>query len=409
MQARHDTIQDVKPDKTSTFASIRLSVILLVSALICETFAQTPLTASQPGFPYKAEVTGSSVNVRAGKSTTTYECGKLNEGDVVEVYGEEDGWAKIAPPTGSFSWIAMQYITINVEAPTTGIVTGRNIKVYAGSDYREPMNSNVVQAVVTRGDTVQITGEMKDNYLKIFPPKGSYLWVSTRYLKQIEEPVISSPLVVLPNPAELPPDINDSIQPEMLEIDPNLPENVLSEAALLKRYYEIQEMIKAEQAKPIAQQDYSKIKKALTEIASRKDTTRAARYADFTLKRVNGYELAISVSKQLTEQDEQLAQIRANIEKARTAAIAQVQDMGKYAVIGTLKPSNVYDGAASVQRFRIQDETGKTICYVKPVGEAINKDLKVFYEKKVGLVGSIKANPESGGVIVEFTGIELIQ
>ena len=406
MQARHDAIQGVHQEKTRIFVSVPILVILLLSALFSVAFAQTPTTTLQPGFPYKAEVTGSSVNVRAGSSKQTYECGRLNVADTVEVYGEEQGFAKIVPPPGSFSWIQMQYIAINVKAPTTGIVTGKNVQVYAGSDYREPSSSSIVQTTVSRGDTVQLKAEELGGYFKIYPPKGSFLWVSTRYLKQIDEPVVQSPSII-PNPAELPADINVPLV-AVTPLDPNAAKDVLSEASLLKQYYEIQELIKVQLAKPIDEQNYTEIKKSLAVMAARKDTVRAARYADFTLKKIQGYELAISVSRQISAQDLQLAATRDKIEKALAERITQIQNLGRFAVIGTLKPSSVFDGSPDMQRFRIQDDKGKTICYVKPVGVAKTKDMTVYFDKKVGLVGKIMVYPNSGGALVEFTEIELI-
>jgi len=406
MQARRDTIQDVRQEKTNTFVARWICAILLVSAFFSAAFAQTLTTALQPGFPYKAEVTGSSVNVRSGKGMQTYECGRLNVADTVEVYGEEEGWAKIVPPPGSFSWIAMQYIAINAEAPTTGIVTGKNIRVYAGSDYREPLSSNVVQATVNRGDTVQLKAEEKDGYFKIHPPKGSFLWVSTRYLKQIDQPVVQ-PNITIPNPAELPADINVPVV-SVVQVDPNAPQDVLSEASLLKQYYEIQAQIKVQLAKPIGEQDYTEIKKALAEMAARTDTVRAARYADFTLKKIQGYQLAISVSKQMSDAELQLAATKEKIEKALTERIAQIENLGRFAVIGVLKPSSVFDGSPDMQRFRIQDDNGKTICYVKPINQAKTKDMTVYFNKKVGLVGKIMVHPNAGGALVEFNEIELM-
>ncbi|MCP4453124.1 MAG: SH3 domain-containing protein [Planctomycetes bacterium] len=407
MQARHDTIQDVHQKEKSTFFKTRIFVILLVSALFSTAFAQTLSTTMQPGFPYKAEVTGSSVNIRSDKSIKTYECGRLNVGDTVEVIGEEEGWAKIVPPPGSFSWIAMQYIAINAEDPTTGIVTGKNIQVYAGSDYREPRSSSIVQATVNRGDRVQLKAEEKDGYFKIHPPKGSFLWVSTLYLKQIAQPVIQRPIIPIPDPTELPADINKPLVPT-IKIDPNASKDALSEAALLKQYYEIQAQIKAQLGKPIDEQNYTEIKKALLEMASRKDTVNTARYADFTLKKIQGYELAISVSAQLSASDLQMAQTKEKIEKALAAQIAQIENLGRFAVIGTLKPSIVFDGSPDTKRFRIQDAKGKTICYVKPVGLAKTKDMTAYFDKKVGLVGKITVSSTGGSAMVEFSEISLI-
>ncbi len=407
MQARCDTIQDVRQEKTGTFVKGWIAAILFVSAFFSIASAQTSITSLQPGFPYKAEVTGTAVNIRSGKGMKTYECGRLNVADTVEVLGEEEGWAKIVPPPGSFSWIAMKYIAINADFPTTGIVTGKNIQVYAGSDYREPSSSNVVQTVVNRGDTVQLKAEEKDGYFKIHPPKGSFLWVSARYLNQINEPV-PLPQIILPNPAELPDDINTPVV-SVSKVDPNAAQGVSSEASLLKKYYEIREKIKVQLVKPIGEQDYAEIKKELTEMAARKDTVRAGRYADFTLKKIQGYELAISVSQQVFAQEQKLVQTQDKIDKALAERIAQVKDMGRFAVIGILKPSTIFEGNADVQRFRIQDIKGKTICYVKAVGAAKGKDMKLYFGKKVGLVGKIKAYPNSGGALVEFTEIQLVE
>ncbi len=407
MQARRDIIQGVRQEKTSTFAREWMAATLIVSILFCIASAQTSTGSLQPGFPYKAEVTGTAVNIRSGKGMKTYECGRLNVADTVEVLGEEDGWAKIVPPPDSFSWIAMQYIAINADVPTTGIVTGKKVQVYAGSDYREPSNSSVVQSIVNRGDTVQLKAEEKDGYFKIHPPKGSFLWVSARYLNQINEPA-PLPQIILPNPAELPSDINVPVV-SVPKIDPNTAKDALSEASLLKRYYEIREKIKAELVKPIGEQNYAEIKKELTAMATRKDTVRAGRYADFTLKKIQGYELAISVSQQISAQEKQLVKTQGKIDQALAERIAQVKDMGRFAVIGILKPSSIFEGSADIQRFRIQDIKGKTICYVKAVGAAKGRDMKPYFDKKVGLVGAIKAYPNSGGALVEFTEIQLVE
>ncbi|GAH19435.1 unnamed protein product, partial [marine sediment metagenome] len=75
-------------------------------------------------FPYVAEITGDNVNIRSGRGTNYYGCGKLNKGDRVKVVNHLLGWSCIVPPTGSFSWISTQYIGIDPDKPTVGIVTG---------------------------------------------------------------------------------------------------------------------------------------------------------------------------------------------------------------------------------------------------------------------------------------------
>ena len=47
---------------------------------------------------YIASLTGDKVFIRSGPGTHFYDCGKLNRGDTVEVWGTEKGWSKITPP-----------------------------------------------------------------------------------------------------------------------------------------------------------------------------------------------------------------------------------------------------------------------------------------------------------------------
>ncbi len=110
----------------------------------------------------------------------------------------------------------------------------------------------------------------------------------------------------------------------------------------------------------------------------------------------------------MTAADLQMAQTKDKIEKALAQQIAQIENLGRFAVIGTLKPSVVFNGSPDMQRFRIQDDKGKTICYVKPIGLAKTKDMKAYFDKKVGLVGKIIVYPNGGGALVEFTEIALI-
>jgi len=131
-------------------------------------------SASEPSeFPYTAQVVGDDVNIRSGPGTNYYECGRVNTGDTVEVIGHQAGWLQIVPPAGSFSWVAMQYISINADAPTTGIVTGEGVVVYAGSDYVLPMHSTTKQVMLNRGDKIKLLSEEMDEYYKIAPPQGS--------------------------------------------------------------------------------------------------------------------------------------------------------------------------------------------------------------------------------------------
>jgi len=343
------------------------------------------------------------VHVRSGPGTNYYECGWLNTGDTVEVKGTQVGWSSIVPPPGSFSWIAMKYISINADEPTIGILTGDGIVVYAGSDYEEPMHSVTKQVTLKRGAKVTLLNEEKDGYFKIVPPEGSDLWVSSQYLRR-ELPK--------PEPAvSMPPSTEDVAKPGATDTgetsvtpDAITPATVESESR--KAYKKLLKDIETEKAKPLAEQDYASLKKALAEIAANKEAGRISGFAERWIKRIELYEFSATVVRQLEQQDAQLKLANTRIQKAKSQRLLGIKDFGRYAVIGTLKPSSVYGVGSTERRYRIVDAVGKTRCYVKPVGIAAGTDVSSFFGQKVGLIGTIKAHPAAGGALVEFTHIE---
>ncbi|MHC4284039.1 MAG: SH3 domain-containing protein [Planctomycetota bacterium] len=155
--------------------------------------AVKPGDANKPGsssFPYTAEVTEDNAPIRCGSGTHFYICGKLKKGDKVKVVSSQFNWSRIVPPPGSFSWISMRYVSIDPDDPTTGIVTAEDIRVYAGSETREPIHSETLQLKLNRGDEVKLIETQTRDYFKIVPPVGAYLWVSTKYTKPFAAPVV---------------------------------------------------------------------------------------------------------------------------------------------------------------------------------------------------------------------------
>ncbi len=342
---------------------------------------------------YVAEITGNDVYIRSGAGTNFYHCGKLYQGDRVQVVKEQQGWSCIVPPPGCFSWIPMQYVSINLENPTMGIVTGDDVKVYAGSDYVEPMHSTSKQITLNRGDSVKLLSEEKDDYYKIAPPQGAYLWVSSQYTQPVQAPVRV-------RPAEVEPTAPVPVQ------KPEPPAGTESE--LLDTYYALSKLVKAEGKKPVSERDYSDVKKKLQELADNEAAGKAQRYAEFTLKQVERFELACTVGKEMALQNKELEKVTGQIDEARAARLAQIENLGKFAVIGKLEGSNIYRAGAQPKRYRILDGSGKTICYIVPTGAAVGKDMSKLIGKKVGVVGKIKPHEATARALVEFTEVVAI-
>lgn len=359
--------------------------------------ARSAIAAGTPSFPYTAEVIGDNINIRSGPGTDYYTCGKLNKGDMVEVVNKQFSWSRIVPPGGSFSWISMQYVSRDPDNPNIGIVTGDIVRVWAGSDSMGPVRSETLQLKLNRGHKVKLLGNNRDDYYKIAPPDGAYLWVSTQFIKPFEGAVTVSPGVG-PNDVD-----SNSLEPNDTTVIVE-PKDSL-EQEMLKKYRDLEKKLQAERARPIDKQDYTSIKKALTEIANNKEAGRAARNSKFVLKQIERLEMILAICKQSQLQDAELQKTQARIDNARTARLEALKKLGRFAVIGQFKKSSIYGPEAELKHYRIVDKSYRTICYALPSDEMAKTNLSKLIGKKVGLVGKIEPHPQTGGALVRFTEI----
>ncbi len=347
-------------------------------------------------FPYIAEITGDNVNIRSGPGTNYYHCGKLDSGDRVKVVASKYSWSHIVPPAGSFSWISKQYVSVDSDNSRIGTVTGDSVRVYAGSNFLKPIHSTTVQLKLDKGDKVELTGEEMDDYYKITPPTGAYLWVLTKYTKPLGA-VVRERVSVKPKARS------------KVDVPADVPTVVVTNSSVeskkLKEYYVLAKQIKAEQTRPITQQDYTEIKKALAEIANNKAAGKAARYSEFAIKQIGRYELAYAADKAVQFQDLQLQNVFDRIEKARAAELAQVPKLGGFVVIGQFQTSQVFGPEQVLKHYRIIDNTGQTVCYAVPEGLVSQVDFSKYVGRKVGLVGTVEPYPQTKCALVRFTGI----
>jgi hypothetical protein len=345
-----------------------------------------------PTGPHVAEATGDDVYIRSGAGTNFYKCGKLYRGDRVQVVSVQQDWSCIVPPPGCFSWVPMQYVSINLDNPTIGIITGDNVRTYAGSDYVEPMYSTSEQVRLFRGDNVKLLGEEKDDYYKIAPPKGAFLWVSRQFLKPVQTiagglPAGIKPVASVPGQA------------------PQAPVQPGTEAEFLDVYRVLNAQVSTEHDKPLAEQDYTEIKAKLQEIAKNPAAGKAVRYAELSLKQIERFELVRAVEKEIELRDKELAKTTARIEEARETRLAQIGEPGKFAVTGRLEASSLFNANDRTKRYRILDDADKTVCYIAPTGAAVGRDLSKLIGKKVGVTGEIQPNEATGRALIKFTEV----
>ena len=390
-------------------------IVAIVCSLAPGIFAQDSLT-----FPYTGEITSQNVYVRSGPGVNYYPCGKLNIGNKVKVVAHTFSWSQILPPQGCFSWISTQYVQLDA-AGDTGTVTGDQVRVFAGSNQVSPNNSTRMQIKLNKGDKVRLfSKDTLDGYYKIVPPQGAYLYINTEFVKCIEviAPAPVAPALVAPaaKPADANTPAASAATAPAKPADANAPAKPAAFAvstpaldAKMQQYRDLEKQIAAEKAKPAAERNYTEIKKALTELASHPEYGKASRYSIYALKQINRHELAMNIQSTLAQQQQETDKVKAGIEEFNQAKLAEVKDFSKYAVVGKLQFSNMLGHEPCQNFWRVVDISGKLICYASSDGSMTQNDVDQFVGKKVGLIGSIGTYVPTGGALVTFSKIDLMQ
>ncbi len=450
---------------TKIFLAAVMFLSLLAGSLFAtaETAPTAPQVTGKPAdakYPFVAEVTGTNVYVRSDKKLSAYACTKLHRPDKVIVGGEESGWAKIMPPRGSYSWIYKAYVKIDPDNPKVGIVTGENVRVWAGADGIEAGRSMGFQVKMNKDpenidddDIVELRPDQPETgeYYKIKPPADAYLWISTEFLKYVGPFEQEKPIVIPPKPEiksgqpvdpanqptaqPRPKFINlgekpDPVTPVKVEIQqpktegdkddakveqpkpeppkPVVPKMTEKEIEYTKKCHEAAATIDEELKKPLSIQDYTGVKKTLDKILADKDAGKAATYAKMLNARVSRYELAQSVTKEIQKQDAQLAKARQNIQKARQAQLDKIPAEVKFLYTGQLKASSVYTGKSGPKRYILTDASGKIACYVIAGSTAIDAKLQANLGKQVGVNGGLISTAKSLTAVVSANAVEPI-
>ncbi len=396
--------------------------------------AATPTPAvvqpAGPQFPYMAEVIGTEVYVRSGPGTAYYHCGKLNAPQrVTVVAAEANNWFKIVPPPGSFSWISKKYVSVDPAQPTKGTVTEDVVRVWAGSDFVEPMRSSSLQTKLNKGASVEIVGNPagEGDYYKITPPAGAFLYVSGESLKPIlpevkkEEPKKEEPAeAAKPEGKEGEVKLTDVatevkteavVEAKKEDPKPVVPARPAKEQTYLKECYDLSAKLDEEIKKPLPDQKYDEYKKALEPmLADPNEAGIAAQYAKYLSDRIARYELAISAGDQLKQQDQKMAEIRKQIDEARKAQLEKIaKQYEQYIMTGILKQSYVYSGKTAQKRYLLTNEQGRVIAYVVPSGAGVEAKAENLFNKKVGIVGRFVNSPKELVSLITATNIEEVQ
>lgn len=398
---------------------IILSITLSVATTNAAGTTKTAIASGSNTYPYLAKPVSNNVNIRSGGGTAYYACGKLSLNEAVTVVAEEFGWAKIVPPKGSFSWIAEKYIRIDKSNPKVGIVTGNNVRVWVGSPEYDALTSSTTQTKLSSSkfDIVELLGTEENDYLKIAPPAGAYLYVFASNLKYvgpvgaIGTPARKAPIVKPKktyNTVKTPVKATENKVPEKkVETSTTKPEPKVTSTPetqkLISTCREIADKAEAETEKPYSEQDYTKLKEAVNAIVNDPKAAQAKVYAQYLMQLIDRYELVSIIDKELKSHTETLITGKEKIEGRRDSRIDSVVDTGKYVVTGVIKPSNIFTGAQ--KRYVIRDDNGRITCYAIPGSYLSDAILQKFYNKRVALEGTIETKSYGTVSLIKFSSI----
>jgi uncharacterized protein YgiM (DUF1202 family) len=151
-------------------------------------------TADNVQQPYTGIVNDDNVYIRSGPGDIFYATTKLNKGAKVTVVAARKDWLKIMPPDGSFCYVARAYIEKRGDG-TVGRVTKPDLNVRTGSSLNGLKTT--VTTSLAEGDDVKILADQgQDEYFKIAPPPGAFLYVQKSFVDAAPEvAAIPAPVV----------------------------------------------------------------------------------------------------------------------------------------------------------------------------------------------------------------------
>ena len=152
-----------------TYGKLGLIVLLLFGVFAMEVHGQ-----GIAGGTMKGRVSARAVVIRARPGTNYENLGKFEEGDVITIVGEVEGWYRVEVPKSVSGWVPADGMD------DTGIVH-KNILIYSGP--------GIVFTTIGKsqiGDHLTAREKLVDGFREIDPPAGVYAWVSKAYIQIVE-------------------------------------------------------------------------------------------------------------------------------------------------------------------------------------------------------------------------------
>ena len=175
--------------------AVALSVVPGLNALAQDAIPQPNVANSR--YQIDGVINVDSVYVRSGPGEGYYPTQELTRCAAITVVGIKFDWLKILPPEGSFSYVNAAFVDHPGDS-SAGKINRDNVNVRAGS-LTNAMKTTV-QTHLDSGAQVEIMGK-EEEFLKIKPPAGAYLYVRKDFVTVAHPAVAANPDTANPQPA----------------------------------------------------------------------------------------------------------------------------------------------------------------------------------------------------------------
>jgi hypothetical protein len=362
--------------------------------------ATTPPPTTRPSEArYWLRVTADRVNLRSKGDLNSRIVGRVSRDDVLEAVGREYGWHQIVPPAGVFSLVSARYI--ERVGPGRGIAkVDTTLRVRVGSDIqpRDPFSSEV-QTRLERDAEVQIVGALDDQWLKIVPPEGVYVYISAEFVERISREVadrlraaktsISPPRSVAATPP--------STLPTVAEATTQPAEQPDLTGRWGRQLGQTLVAIATEKRKPEEQQAWEAIVGQLRPIADQRAEPQVARLAAAWIQKIDQHAKKLAAARAAAEAADQARRDKARyareLEEIRRAKDS-LKTRPEFDARGVLRPSFALRAGPYGLRYQLEDPfTHEVQAYVEFPTE-LGIDIQACLGKYVGVCGEERSEED---------------
>lgn len=161
-----------------------LSVSAFSITLAPVVHAQDAAELEMEDFQFSSMITADNVYVRSGSSESDYPVVKLTKGDNVIAVGRKFDWVKILPPENTHCLVGKAWIEKRGDGSVGRVrEESSNVNVRIASNLNNMITKVAMQ--LHGGADVKILGE-QDEYFKIAPPAGTFMWVHQKFVEPVK-------------------------------------------------------------------------------------------------------------------------------------------------------------------------------------------------------------------------------